>query len=727
MSTPGRGAATTGTPGPQGRVGAALVGASESSFWMRWALRNLRAYGYDGEIWPVNPRYPEVYGLPAYASLEDLPGVARHVIMAIGAPRCPEVVRQAVAQGAEHICVVADGFAERQDAAGIALQDELVAACADQDVVLYGPNGVGFADLAARVCLIAEPVPQALPAGSVSYISQSGALVSSGLAALQEEGLGVDWCVSLGNAARLDLPAAIATCVRRPGTRIICLYLESLGRRIDELAAALESARAAGQTVIMVKAGRSAKARKAALTHTASIAGDDRLVDAFLARHGVIRVASIEEMARTATLADLVPEVPDGGGIVVMGSSGGVAGLSSDLAVAHRVELTQLSAPTRERVRGLASAAAFTENPFDLAGLPSSRTTTEDIYNCVAADPGVALIIYPFSVVFPDETPENEMHRETIRMLGRVVARTGTPIVVPSLALTPWTPWITGHRHDEPKMAIVQGLGLTFSALHHLFPARDGEARDGEARGQENRGQENGAARAGGEVPPEGLALDEADSRERLQRAGVAVVAGRFCRSSADIENAVGELRPPYAVKLIAAGVTHRAKAGGVRLGCCSAAEVDSAWRSIASDAREHGIGDADIRGVMVEEMASGGEVIVGLSRDPIFGSFLTVGHGGVDVEAKAGTVVGLLPLQPGELPAILAGLGIDRLVAGGDLGPLVDLIEQLVEVFVAGPLSECVTLETNPIILDPAGPVIADVLIVEPALAAQLVERQTA
>jgi acyl-CoA synthetase (NDP forming) len=688
-----------GIAAQQPREGAALVGASDNSFWMRWALRNLRAYGYPGEIWPVNPRYREIFGLPAYPSVADLPGRPRHVIMAIAPQRCPEVVAQSVAKGAEHISVIADGFAERQDAAGIALQEELVAACAGQPVTLYGPNGVGFADFAAGVCLIGEPVPHELRAGSVSYISQSGALVSSGLAALQEEGLGVDWCVSLGNAARLDLPAAIDICVQRPGTRIICLYLESLGQRIEELAASLDAARDAGKTVIMVKAGRSAKARKAALTHTASIAGDDRLVDAFLARRGVLRVDSIEEMARTATLAGLVPQVRPGTGIVVMGSSGGVAGLSSDLALQHGVELTQLSAPTRERVREMASAAAFTENPFDLAGLPSSRATTEDIYDCVAADPGVALVVYPFSVVFPDESAENEMHRETIRMLARVVARTGTPIVVPSLALAPWTPWITQRRRDDPSVPIVQGLALTFSALHHMFPAR---------------GPETGTGQAGDGAPPEGVALDEAEGRERLQQAGVAVVPGRFCRSPADITSAVSELRAPYAVKLIAAGVTHRAKAGGVRLGCRSAAEVESAWQSISADARAHGIGDPDIRGVMVEEMASGGEVIVGLSRDLAFGAFLTVGHGGVDVESKAATAVGLLPLRPGELRAMLTELRIDQLAAGGDLGPLAGLIEQLAEVFVTGPLNEAVTLETNPIILDPSGPVIADVLIVE-------------
>jgi acetate---CoA ligase (ADP-forming) len=702
------------TAGPgTGRTGAALVGASDSSFWMKWALRNLRAYGYQGEIWPVNPRYPEVFGLPAYPSVADLPGVPRHVTMAIGASRCPEVVRQAVAMGAEHVCVVADGFAERQDEAGRALQAELVAACAGAPVTLYGPNGVGFADVAGGVCLIAEPVPRDLRAGPVSYISQSGALVSSGLSAIREEGLGVDWCVSLGNAARLDLPGAIDICVRRPGTRVICLYLESLGLRIEELAAALAAARAAGKRVIMVKAGRSAKARKAALTHTASIAGDDRLVDAFLDRHGVIRVDSIEEMARTASLASLVPAVPDGAGIVVMGSSGGVAGLSSDLAVQHGVELTALTAPTRERVREMASAAAFTENPFDLAGLPSSRATTEDIYECVAADPGVTLMVYPFSVVLPDEVPENEMHRETIRMLARVARRTGTPFIVPTLALTAWTPWITEHRHDEPNVAIVQGLGLTFSALRHLYPA-----------------QPPAAGTAGGApdgAPPEGTALDEADSRERLQRAGIAVVPGRLCRSPADLAAAAAQLRAPYAVKLIAAGVTHRAQAGGVRLGCRSLAEVEAAWRSIAADARAHGVADGDVRGVMVEEMASGAEVIVGLSRDPVFGPVLTVGHGGVDVEARAATVVGLLPLRPGELPEILARLGLDRLSPGHDLRPLAGLIDQLVDAFVTGPLRDAVTVETNPVILDPAGPVIADVLIVEPLAAARIAEGQTA
>jgi acetyltransferase len=223
------------------------------------------------------------------------------------------------------------------------------------------------------------------------------------------------------------------------------------------------------------------------------------------------------------------------------------------------------------------------------------------------------------------------------------------------------------------------------------------------------------------------VALDEAESRERLEQAGVAAVPGRFCQSPADIEEAVAGLRPPYAVKLIAAGVTHRAKAGGVRLGCRSGPEVQSAWRSIVAGAHAHGVADDDIRGVMVEEMARGAEVIVGLSRDPLFGAFLTVGHGGVDVEATAATVVGLLPLRPGEMDTILAGIGLGRLIPGGDLAPLTWLIGQLTEVFMTGPLQHAVTLETNPIILDPAGPVIADVLIIEPAPDAPLAERQTA
>jgi acetyltransferase len=143
--------------------------------------------------------------------------------------------------------------------------------------------------------------------------------------------------------------------------------------------------------------------------------------------------------------------------------------------------------------------------------------------------------------------------------------------------------------------------------------------------------------------------------------------------------------------------------------------------------AHAHGLADGDIRGVMVEEMASGAEVIVGLSRDSLFGAFLTVGHGGVDVEATAATVVGLLPLRPGELDTILTALGLGRLIPRGDLSPLTRLIGQLTEVFITGPLQHAVTLETNPIILDPAGPVIADVLIVEPSPDTSLAERQTA
>jgi acetate---CoA ligase (ADP-forming) len=676
-------------------TGVALVGASENSFWMKWALRNLRAYGYDGDVWPVNPRSSEVYGLPAYPSVANVPGVPTYVIMAIGAERCPEVVRQAVAKGAEQISVVADGFAERQDEAGIALQRELVDACGDSPVTLYGPNGVGFADFAAGVCLIAEPVPASVRAGPVSYISQSGALVSSGLAAIQEEGLGIDWCVSLGNAARLDLVGAVLTCVRRPTTQIVCLYLESLGRRTAELGEALDAARAAGKSVIVVKAGRSEKARRAALTHTASIAGNDRLVDAFLQRHGVIRTDSIEEMARTASVVRLVGPEPRARGVVVMGSSGGVAGLSSDLARQSGVELTDLTPGTRARIRELTSPLAFVENPFDLVGLPSSRNTTEDVYETVASDPGVALVVYPFSVVFPDDTPDNEMHRESIRMLTRVARRTGTPTLIPSLALTPWTPWITEHRFDDPSVAIVQSLDLTFAALRHVFPAQPAAAARDES------------------VAEPGTALDEAESRERLERAGIGVVPGVFCATPDDVDAAVDGLRAPYVVKLVAEGVTHRAKVGGVRLGCQDAGEVRAAWKSIMDAVGPHGVTEDDVRGFMVEETASGTEVIVGLSRDPAFGAFLTVGHGGVDVEARAQNSVVLLPASAAELRAVLTRLAI---APAGDLTPIVELIQRLSDAFGHGALRGAVTVETNPIMLGPDGPVITDVLIVEPS-----------
>lgn len=445
--------------------GAALVGASDASFWMRWAVRNLESYGYKGDIWPMNPRHAEVFGRPAYPSITDVPGTPRHVIVAVGTAGCVEVVRQAAAMGAENIAVITNGFAEGpHDLEGVALQRELVDACAGASTTLYGPNCVGYADFSDDVCFIAEPIPPRLRAGSVSYLSQSGALVSAGLGALHEDGLGIDWCVSLGNAARLDVAGALARCVERPTTDIICLFAETLGPRLEAVAAVLDAARNAAKPVIVLKVGRTAQGTRAALTHTASVAGDDEDVDAFLRRHGAIRVDTIDEMARVATVARLVPPDRRGRGVAVMGSSGGLAGWSADLAARHGVELARLAPETVDRVAEMAGPLSFIENPFDLAGLPSSRHTTEDIYDCVAADPAVGVLVYP------DDSPDNEMHRESIWMMRRVAHRSGTPVLVPSLAQAAWTPWIDERRADDPMVVIVQGLDVTFQALRHFFP-----------------------------------------------------------------------------------------------------------------------------------------------------------------------------------------------------------------------------------------------------------------
>ena len=310
----------------------AVIGATERNRWFRAFTQNLLAYGYDGAICPVNPNAEEVDGYKCYPSLDQIHGEIDAVAVAVAATRCPAAVKAAVARGVTDIAVVATGFAEVASAMRGRLQSQLVAACAP-DTRLYGPNGVGFADFTNRLCLIGQPIPYDNTPGQVSIISQSGALQATLMAGVIEDGGGVDWCVSLGNAAQFDLARAIDYVVE-PGN-----FAGHHGLRGD----ARGSARPAERCLAASCGGR--YGRRHAQGGPVGARQEDRLLshgerrrrrrgaDAYLRAHGVIRVDSLEELARVSVLAPM-RRPGRGRGVAIVGSSGGQAAVASELALA---------------------------------------------------------------------------------------------------------------------------------------------------------------------------------------------------------------------------------------------------------------------------------------------------------------------------------------------------------------------------------------------------------
>lgn len=661
--------------------------------WFRNFKRNLVAYGYEGDICPVNPTADVVEGYRCYPSLDEIEGTIDAVAVVLGAERCPAAVQAAVARGVDDIVVVATGFAEVGSAlGGDRLQAALVEACGPE-TRLYGPNGVGFADFGRRLCLIGEPIPYNNAAGAVSLLSQSGALLATMMAAIIEDGGGIDWCVSFGNAAHFDLARAIDYVVRRATSKVIAVYAESLQGRPDLLSDALRRAAASDMTVVMLKAGRSALGRRIALSHTASVAGDDAQVDAFLRAHGAIRVESLEELARVSVLAPL-RRAGRGRGVAIIGSSGGQAAVASELSTRDGLRLAKLGPETMNVVRSKTRPGSFFENPFDLTG---GAGMDAELFRAVFSDDDVGFVLSPWMITFPDDSAEQRHNRPLIELAVNTARETASPTVISSLVCVPWTDWILGIRAANPEMAVVRGIETTIRALSRLFPG--GGPSEDDAGGEGDSDER-----------PVGL-VGEAEGREVLTALGIPVVAGERCDDVDAAVRAAEGIGWPVVVKLDVRGVAHKAKLGLVTVGCRDREDLEDAVSRSLESLLDHGLKQDDVTGILVQRQASGAEVLLGLQRSEL-GAFLTVARGGVTAGKGTQSATYLLPVDESLLGAAVASAsGLDPQASG--CARAVAAAMTLCEQFGGGTLRGYATVEVNPAMVSAESCEFVDVLMI--------------
>jgi acyl-CoA synthetase (NDP forming) len=671
-------------------TGVAVVGARPRSLWTALLWANIGGWGYPGAIWPVSRSRQEVEGKKAYPSLGELPDRPDAVVLATGARETIELARSSVALGIEHIVAIADGFAERGTAEGLALQEELAGVVAGTPVRLYGPNGLGFADFRSGLCPLSVPLPLDLPVGSVSIVSQSGSLLSSITGGLICDGVGADWGVSIGNGAAFHVIDALEYLATRETTTIICGYVESFGPASRErLEAALATAREAGKRIVLLKAGGSERSAKIALSHTASVAGTDRVMDELLRAHGVIRVRSAEELIRTVSVLNHLQSYrPKAGGLGVLEGSGGTAAVVADNLQAGGARMAEFSAETLTLLRDTAPPGAFVENPVDLTAAPKPPGAIDEAYEQVYRDPDVAAVLVPWSLTFPAGDDGRELHEVTLDRYCALTRLTGTPTLLCTANLERWTPWMREYQRKHPEMLVVQGLQSTIQALAHLYPA---VARPVAT-----------AATAG----PAGTLVGEAEGREILSWLDLPVVSGTLWAPPFE---ALPDMSYPCVVKAVVPGLAHRARLGAVVIGCRDAGEMTAARDTILANLAKAGFPAEVVEGLLVEEMAFGPELLVGFSRDPWYGPYVALARGGVNVEEQRPV---LLDLPPERAEAALASLDLYGL-SPATAAATAQLIGQLAAEFTDGSLAGYVTVELNPVILTDAGPKVADVLLV--------------
>lgn len=450
----------------------------------------------------------------------------------------------------------------------------------------------------------------------------------------------------------------------------------------------------------MLKSGRTDRSARIALSHTASVAGDDAQVDAFLQAHGVLRVDSFDELSRVAVLARLgrrASAAAAPSSVVIIGSSGGQAAVASDLATRDGLDLAPLTAATRKVLVESVAPGSFTENPLDLIGRPGAKGGIGQVYSAVFSDETVGFALSPWSVVFPDDSDGRRTHRASLQLAADSARESGTPTVISSLTLVPWTDWILALRRDNPHIAVVRGIDMTIRALSRLFPAPPGPAAE-----------THSAAPAGESA----AVVGEIEGRQILARLGVPVAAGHVAASADEAARLMRELPAPVVVKVDLRGVPHKDQVGAVTVGCRTPADVHRAVQESYRQMAEHGISAGQVLGLLVEEQLTGTEVLAGLTHSGL-GRFLTIGTGGTGAGRGSAARTVLLPVTRADLEQAAAPFLLPARAGDPGVVAALDLLERLCAEFETGGLAGYSTVEVNPLFVSPGRAAIADVLLV--------------
>lgn len=669
----------------------AVIGATERLQYGGRLVVNLQKMGFAGALYPVNPSRKVVHGLGCYADIEAIPNEVDCAAIVIPAAQVPEAVRACGRKGVGGVVIISAGFAELGES-GRGLDRELEEACAAYpDMRVVGPNCLGLANVAEDIwaCAPSSVTPGMLRPGPVALASQSGAIAFGPvIAKCRERSIGLRALASTGNEVDIQIADLIAAYADDPDIRAIMVVLETV-RDGARFKAAVDAAHARGKRIVALKLGRSEVGAKAASLHTAALTGNDDVYDAFFRQVGIVRATDFDELCELANFFALTEVSRPVRGVGVVSHSGGAAGLGADLIAHLGVNIPEFARATREAIDGVLAGRGSSHNPADITGFMHGPRMPE-IIRAVAADPGVDAIsvLTHGSADFSDGVVE----------LARDVRQ-------------PFAVTWTGRIADEGFSRLTEGGVPVFTSPRIAAMAFAAMARGAPVR------LEPGHAPASDEASrvlrselskTSGVVLDEHVSKNVLAAAGLAVTRERACSSREEALAAGGAIGFPVAVKILASGLAHKTEIGGVRLGIADEEALRETYEQLIAQARAHRIPDPH---VLVQEMIEPlVEVIVGISRDPVFGPVLLLGLGGVSAEALRLVTWRVAPFDAktaramiDEVPALVRLASGFRGRAAADLDALATTLAQLAEFAVAN--SEIVAgVDINPVALLQAG-----------------------
>lgn len=682
-------------------------------------LRALVEAGFQGGVYPVNPRGGEILGRPCVPSVEAIPEPPELAVVCTPAATVPEVIASCGRAGVRAAVVLAVGFGEAGEA-GAELQERVAAAGRLHGVRILGPNTSGLLNLPLGLNLIGA---RGVRPGHLSLLVQSGNMALALMKEVTErsgEGIGV--CVGLGNEVDVGFGECLDWLGRDPGTRAVLCYAEGIRDTRGFLTAASRIARST--PVVLLKAGRSRAGAEAARSHTGSVAGPHDRLAAGLAQAGVVEVRRTDELLHVGETLAGQPTPPEGSGIVILSDGGGQGTLAADALSEMGAEPVPLARATRDALRSLLGPAAAVTNPVDLAGAADADPGVfARALEVLLTDPGVGTILLVglfggYGIRFDERLTAGE---EAAAAEMTTLARgRGRALVVHSM----YAPQATAplRRLQAGSVPVVASLEVACRCAVEAWRRGEGIGRprwspdalpdphpDPEAATVITR-----AAKEGRE------ALTELEARTVLAGAGLPLLPVTLCRTAQEVVAAAGAAGGPVAVKVHDPEILHKTEVGGVVLDVRDAAGAREAWERVRAGAVAH-LG-REPRGVLVAPMQPTpvAELLVGAVRDPRLGPVLTVGTGGVWVEVVREVAHRLLPVGPEDVREMLDELRVGEVLAGvrgrpGDRDAVVAAALSVARALLDHPA--IAEVEVNPLFVHEVGvaPVDARVILAQP------------
>ena len=677
----------------------AVVGASSDPDRIGGRLlRFLLEAQFEGTIYPINKSGAlEIQGLPAYASVLDIPGNVDQAVIVVPAPGVETAVRESIAKGVKCVVVLTSGFAELGDAGRLA-QNKLLQMCQQAGVRMLGPNSLGLLNVDTRYFATFSTVLYGLQprSGNISLATQSGAFGSCAYGMATLRGLGLSKIIATGNEADIDVAECIDYLAEDTQTKVICAALESC-RDGQRLRAALLKAAAAGKPVLVMKVGRTELGAAAASTHTGSLAGNDAVFDAVFLECGAYRPHSIEEMLDIAYYCTVTGRLPSNNALGIITGSGGIGVLMADHA--GDLNLTMPALPPE----GVAAAQALL--PFAVAANPLDMTAqVTSLPNGVARTLEIMLAHGDYGTVFAYLAHAGlapERFASTIDRLAELrLQYPHKDVVMVMLSATQSTEKLEAIGipvfADPTRAMMAMGAAAKMAAQRkHLYAM---PAKKPAASRLTDVSTEQGA-------------------KHVLKLAGLPVLSEQVCSTANAAAKFASEIGFPVVAKIASPDILHKTEIGGVLLNLQDAKAVESAFETLLARAHQH-MPNAQIDGVLITPMVKGGvETILGVQVDPTFGPMILYGAGGTAVELFKDVALASAPLTPDSAKALIDKVKSSALLRGwrgahaADENAVVNALCKLSE-FAMTHADQLQSVDINPLLVQQQGAVCLDAVI---------------